>query len=167
MQIPYWQTAGAGFKRAASELHVAAEVAGPNNYDPKAEEREFIRVVKLKPAGILVSPADPDLMRPDIDAAIAVGIPVMTIDVGFRFSKRLSFIGTDNYEAGRTGGDWFRILIYWDPDFGHFCKSPDTSELTENALIVQMTDSSNFKRINWTSKSVSFTLAIWQPDQPS
>ena len=30
MQIPYWQTAGAGFKRAASELHVAAEVAGPN-----------------------------------------------------------------------------------------------------------------------------------------
>jgi len=50
MQIPYWQTAGAGFKKAASELHVRAEVAGPNNYDPKAEKQEFSRIVKLKPS---------------------------------------------------------------------------------------------------------------------
>ena len=36
-----------------------------------------------------------------------------------------------------------------------------------NASIVQMTDSSSLKQTNWTSKSVSFTLAIWKPDQPS
>lgn len=106
MQIPYWQTAGAGFKKAASELHVEAEVAGPSNYDPKAEEQEFIRVAKLKPAGILVSPADPELMKPEIDAAIAAGIPVMSIDADSPSSKRLSFIGTDNYQAGRTGGEF-------------------------------------------------------------
>src|SRR3984893_4425499 len=106
MQVPYWQTAAAGFKRAASELQVEALVTGPNNYDPKAEEQEFSRVVKLKPAGILVSPADPELMKPDIDAAIAAGIPVMTIDTDSSSSKRLSFIGTDNYEAGRMGGEF-------------------------------------------------------------
>jgi ribose transport system substrate-binding protein len=106
MQVPYWQTAGAGFKKAASELQVQAEVTGPNNYDPKAEQKEFSRVVKLKPAGILVSPADPDLMKPEIDAAIAAGIPVMTIDTDSPSSRRLSFIGTDNYEAGRMGGEF-------------------------------------------------------------
>jgi ribose transport system substrate-binding protein len=106
MQVPYWQTAGAGFKKAASELQVQAEVAGPNNYDPKAEQQEFRRVVKLKPAGILVSPADPELMKPEIDAAIAAGVPVMTIDADSPSSKRLSFIGTDNYEAGRMGGEF-------------------------------------------------------------
>lgn len=106
MQIPYWQTAASGFKKAASQLQVSAEALGPNNYDPKAEEQEFRRVVKLKPAGILVSPADPDLMKPEIDAAIAAGIPVITIDADSPSSKRLSFIGTDNYEAGRMGGEF-------------------------------------------------------------
>jgi len=106
MQVPYWQTAGAGFKKAAAELHVTAEVTGPNHYDPKAEQQEFSRVAKLKPSGILVSPADPELMKPDIDAAIAAGIPVITIDTDSSSSKRLSFIGTDNYAAGRMGGEF-------------------------------------------------------------
>jgi ribose transport system substrate-binding protein len=111
IQVPYWQTAGAGFKKAASELQVNAEVAGPSNYDPKAEEQEFSRVVKLKPAGILVSAADPELMKPDIDAAIAAGIPVMTIDADSPSSKRLSFIGTDSYEAGRVGGEFLGMAL--------------------------------------------------------
>ena len=104
-QIPYWQTAATGFAKAASEMRVQGSVAGPNNYDPKAEQQEFRRVAQLKPAGILVSPADPDLMKADIDAAIAAGIPVITVDTDSSASKRLSFIGTDNYEAGRLGGE--------------------------------------------------------------
>jgi ribose transport system substrate-binding protein len=104
-QIPYWQTAASGFAKAASEMQVQGMVAGPGNYDPKAEQQEFRRVVQLKPAGILVSPADPDLMKSDIDAAIEAGIPVITVDADSSTSKRLSFIGTDNYEAGRMGGE--------------------------------------------------------------
>jgi len=104
-QIPYWQTAASGFVKAASEMQVQGTVAGPDNYDPKAEQQEFRRVVQLKPAGILVSPADPDLMKQDINSAIAAGIPVITVDADSSASKRLSFIGTDNYEAGRMGGE--------------------------------------------------------------
>jgi ribose transport system substrate-binding protein len=104
-QIPYWQTAATGFARAASEVQVQSAVVGPSNYDPEAEQREFRRVAGLKPAGILVSPADPDLMKGDIDAAIAAGIPIITVDADSSASKRLSFIGTNNYEAGRLGGE--------------------------------------------------------------
>jgi ribose transport system substrate-binding protein len=104
-QVPYWQTAGAGFAKAAAESGVQGAVAGPGSYDPKAEQQEFRRVAQSKPAGILVSPADPGLMGPDIDAAVAAGIPVITVDADASASKRLSFIGTDNYEAGRMGGE--------------------------------------------------------------
>jgi ribose transport system substrate-binding protein len=104
-QIPYWQTAASGFAKAASEMQVQGTVSGPGNYDPKAEQQEFRRVAQLNPAGILVSPADPDLMKSDIDAAVAAGIPVITVDADAAGSKRLSFIGTDNYEAGRMGGE--------------------------------------------------------------
>jgi ribose transport system substrate-binding protein len=104
-QIPYWQTAASGFSKAAAEMQVQGNIAGPVNYDPSAEQKEFRRIAQLKPAGILVSPADPDLMKGDIDAAIAAGIPVITVDADSSSSKRLSFIGTDNYEAGRLGGE--------------------------------------------------------------
>jgi ribose transport system substrate-binding protein len=86
-------------------MQVQGSVAGPGSYDPKAEQQEFRRIAQLKPAGILVSPADPDLMKSDIDAAIAAGIPVITVDADSSASTRLSFIGTDNYEAGRLGGE--------------------------------------------------------------
>ena len=43
IQIPYWQAAGAGFSRAASQMKVRAEFAGPNSYDEKAQVAGFRR----------------------------------------------------------------------------------------------------------------------------
>jgi ribose transport system substrate-binding protein len=43
-------------------------------------------------------------MKADIDAAIAAGIPVITVDSDSPASKRLLFIGTNNYQAGVMGG---------------------------------------------------------------
>lgn len=104
LQVPYWQTAAAGFFQAASQLKVRSEVVGPNNYDPKAEVEAFDRAVAQKPTGILVSAADPNLLKDSIDKAIAAGIPVITIDSDAKASKRLYFIGTNNYQAGQMGG---------------------------------------------------------------
>lgn len=104
-RVPYWQTAAAGFVKAASELQVKANVAGPENYDANSEQQEFKRVVGLRPAGIMVSPANPDLLKADIDAAVVAGIPVLTVDADAPTSKRLTFVGTDNYQAGRMGGE--------------------------------------------------------------
>jgi ribose transport system substrate-binding protein len=104
-QVPYWKAAGEGFSKAAAELQVTANIAGPQTYDVDAEQKEFQRVAGLHPAGILVSPANPEVMKPQIDAAIAAGIPVITVDADAPSSKRLTFVGTDNYEVGRMGGE--------------------------------------------------------------
>ena len=102
-QIPYWQAAGAGFLHAAAQMKVRAEFIGPDTYDPKAEQLEFEKLLQKKPTGILVSPASGQLMHADIDQAIAAGIPVITIDSDSPESKRLFFIGTNNYQAGVMG----------------------------------------------------------------
>ena len=104
IQVPYWQAAGAGFMQAATQMKVKAWFVGPDKYDPQAQQQEFQKAVRAKAAGILVSPADPALMKGDIDAAIAAGIPVITIDSDSPDSKRLTFIGTNNYQAGIMGG---------------------------------------------------------------
>jgi ribose transport system substrate-binding protein len=104
VKLPYWQSAANGLNSAATALRVRADVAGPESFDPKAQQEEFRRILALQPRGILVSPADPDLLKEDIDAAIAKGIPVITIDSDAPDSKRLFFIGTNNYQAGLMGG---------------------------------------------------------------
>ncbi len=104
IQVPYWQTAGAGFAQAASQMKVRTEFVGPDTYDPKAQQAEFRKAVLGKPTGILISPADPNLMKEDIDKAVAAGIPVITIDSDAPSSKRLFFIGTNNHQAGLIGG---------------------------------------------------------------
>jgi ribose transport system substrate-binding protein len=103
-RLPYWQSAHAGFTRAAAEYHVSEDMRGPDTFSPQGEVDEFRAAVARKPAGILVSVADPKLMEPEINSAIAAGIPVITFDSDAPGSQRLYFIGTNNLEAGRLGG---------------------------------------------------------------
>src|SRR5579864_1767069 len=104
IQLPYWKAAAAGMAKGAVQMHVRTEVAGPDTFDAKAEQEAFRKAVAAKPAGILISPADPELLKADIDQAIGQGIPVIAIDSDAPSSKRLLFIGTDNFKAGQIGG---------------------------------------------------------------
>jgi ribose transport system substrate-binding protein len=104
VKIPYWQAGSAGLFQAAQQLKVRSEFDGPDSYDPKAEQQAFQKAVQAKASGILVSVADPSLLKDDIDSAVAAGIPVITVDSDAPSSKRLLFIGTDNYHAGQIGG---------------------------------------------------------------
>jgi ribose transport system substrate-binding protein len=103
-KLPYWQTAAAGLSKAGVQYGVKVDVRGPETFDPQAEVKEFRDAMALKPAGILVSVVDTGLMQPAINDAIEAGIPVITIDADAPASKRLYFIGTNNLQVGRMGG---------------------------------------------------------------
>ena len=105
MALPYWQTAAAGFNKAAAEFKVTAKVAGPRGHDPQAELAALHDAIAAKPSGILISVSDVTVLQPEIDAAINAGIPVITMDSDAPGSRRLFFIGTNNLEAGRLGGE--------------------------------------------------------------
>src|SRR3981081_1664237 len=104
VQVPYWQAAAAGFSKAGDQMKVQYRFVGPNTYDPKGEREALQEAVQGKPTGILLAVTDPALLKDDIDKAIAAGIPVITLDSDAPESKRLFFIGTNNYQAGLTGG---------------------------------------------------------------
>jgi ribose transport system substrate-binding protein len=104
LQVPYWQAAGAGFTKAGAQFKVRTDFLGPNTYNPKAERDALDQAVQQKATGILLGVTDPTLLKDSIDKAIAAGIPVITMDSDAPASKRLFFIGTNNYEVGTTGG---------------------------------------------------------------
>jgi ribose transport system substrate-binding protein len=105
IQLPYWKTAGSGFSHAAAEFKgIRFDFTGPQSYDPKAERDALDQAVQKKATGILLSVADASVLKDSIDKAIAASVPVITIDSDAPSSKRLFFIGTNNYQAGFTGG---------------------------------------------------------------
>jgi ribose transport system substrate-binding protein len=104
LQVPYWKTAGAGFSHAAAQFKVRADYDGPQTYDPQAERDALNHAVQKKATGILLAVTDPALLKDSIGKAVAAGIPVITVDSDAPASKRLFFIGTNNYQAGLTGG---------------------------------------------------------------
>ena len=104
LQVPYWKTAGTGFSNAAGQFKVRSDYMGPQNYDPKAERDAIDQAVQKKASGILLGVTDPAVLKESIDKAIVAGVPVITVDSDAPSSKRLFFIGTNNYQAGFTGG---------------------------------------------------------------
>lgn len=104
LQVPYWQTAGAGFSKAAEQFKVRADFVGPQNYDPKAERDALDSAVQKKATGILLAVTDASILKDGIDKAVTAGIPVITVDSDAPSSKRLFFVGTNNYQVGQIGG---------------------------------------------------------------
>ena len=100
VNLPYWQEAQAGLTDAAKQLGVKSELTGPEKFDPQEQLRAFQKVVESKPAGIMISVTRPELFQDAINAAIAQGIPVITVDSDAPNSKRIMFVGTDNFRAG-------------------------------------------------------------------
>jgi ribose transport system substrate-binding protein len=101
INLPYWQEAEAGFLDAAKALGVKGELSGPTTYDPSAEVGMFRQIVEQHPAGICLSAARPEIFQAEIDKAVAQGIPVICVDADVPDSKRVLYIGTDNFKAGR------------------------------------------------------------------
>ncbi len=112
ISLPYWQEAKAGFTDSARVMGVKAEFTGPNDYSPDDELAAFQKAVDKHPAGILISPARPDLFKDPIDAAVKSGIPVICVDSDSPDSHRILFIGTDNFQAGIESGKRMAELLH-------------------------------------------------------
>jgi ABC-type sugar transport system substrate-binding protein/tRNA A-37 threonylcarbamoyl transferase component Bud32 len=102
--LPYWQEAEAGFRDAAKQMRVRFELMGPAAFSPDDELAAFQQAVSQKPSGILLAASAAELFRSPINSAIEQGIPVICMDADSPDSKRILFIGTDNFRAGKESG---------------------------------------------------------------
>jgi ribose transport system substrate-binding protein len=111
INLPYWQESQAGFLDAATALGVKGELVGPTGYAPNAELLMFRQIVEEHPAGICLSAGRPEIFQAAIDQAIAQGIPVICVDADVPNSKRVLYIGTDNFKAGKESLKQMAALV--------------------------------------------------------
>jgi ribose transport system substrate-binding protein len=102
----FFNWAYAGMRDAARMLgpHVQVELQGPAEWDASLEARTIEQLVARKIDGLAVTAAEANALVPAIDKAIGAGIPVITFDSDAPGSKRLAFVGTNNYNAGWAAG---------------------------------------------------------------
>lgn len=101
--LPYFIDHQVGLYFAGKALGVDTPYVGPVDYDMTQMVNAMEQAVATGPQGINIVGFDPAL-KPSIDAAIAQGIPVVTLDAEVYGSDRMTFLGTGNYNAGRVGG---------------------------------------------------------------
>lgn len=99
---PYWLDAQYGGQDAAAALGVTWEYTGPADFDTPAQVTALEQIISTKPAGLIVAALQPDAITPAIDKALAAGIPLVTVDTDAPNSKRMTYLGTENYSAGRS-----------------------------------------------------------------
>ena len=98
----FWLSVFAGAEAAATEYNVKLTIIGPETEeDYEAQNAMVERAVQQKAEAIVFSAIDFENNAGAIDAAAQAGVQVVAIDSSVDSAAVKTYIGTDNYAAGR------------------------------------------------------------------
>jgi ribose transport system substrate-binding protein len=108
----FWQSVHAGVVAAGRDLKVDILWNSP------AVETDFSRQIQIvdsmivqKVDGLAVAASDRTALNASLDRAAQVGIPVTVFDSGVDSTNYLTFLATNNYEAGQMGARKLAELV--------------------------------------------------------
>jgi simple sugar transport system substrate-binding protein len=104
---PFWSVVQNGASQAAEDMGVTVEYQAPGTFDMVAMAQLIDAAVASDPDGLVVSIPDAEALAPSIEAAVAAGIPVISMNSGSEVAADLGImnhVGQTEYEAGLGGG---------------------------------------------------------------
>ena len=104
---PFWSIVANGVDDAAKTLGIRVEYQAPSTFDMIRMSQLIDAAVASRPSGLVVSIPDADALGPSVRAAVAAGIPTLSINSGdesWRDLGLLAHIGQTEYEAGKAAG---------------------------------------------------------------
>jgi ribose transport system substrate-binding protein len=113
----FWTYAQAGCSAAAAENGVECLFKKPDPGDAAVQKQIIDDLVNQDVKAIAISVIDPTNQTGDLNA-VAAKVPLLTVDNDAPASKRLCYIGTNNYAAGREVGKLVREAM---PGGGTVC----------------------------------------------
>lgn len=105
---PFWSVVANGAGDAARELGVRLEYQAPTSFDMVRLSQLIDAAVASRPSALAISVPDPDALAASVKAAIAAGIPSLSVNSGDAAWERLGFlghIGQAEYESGVAAGE--------------------------------------------------------------
>jgi len=105
---PFWLVVRSAAETAARQTKCDLDYRSPDHFDLAAMSHLIDEAVSSKPDGLIVSIPDVAILGPSIQAAVAAGIPVISINSGLAVSKQLGclmHIGQEDQLAGKKAGE--------------------------------------------------------------
>lgn len=101
-ETEFWLSTFAGARAAATEYNLDLTIVGPETEeDYEAQNRMIREAVENDAKVIVLSAIDYENNAAAIDEAARAGVRIVSIDSGVGSSQVSTYIGTDNYAAGR------------------------------------------------------------------
>lgn len=107
---PFWSVAANGVTDAGEDMGVTVEYQSPGTFDMVEMSQIIDAAVASQPDGLVVSIPDAAALGDSIRAAVAAGIPVISMNSGsdaFADLGVLVHVGQTEYEAGLIAGERF------------------------------------------------------------
>ncbi len=105
---PFWSVIKNGVDQAAKDMGVKVEYRAPETFDMVLMSQLIDAAVASNPDGMVVSIPDAAALGESIQAGVASGIPIVSIDSGQEVYKELGVLrhlGMDEYQAGFQAGE--------------------------------------------------------------
>lgn len=100
----FWNIAEKGVRKAEKDFGIQVQMLRPLKGDV-AEQQRFLEDIQVQSFdGVAISPINPDAMTPILDK-VAAKLPVVCHDSDASKSKRKTYVGTNNVEAGKAAGE--------------------------------------------------------------
>ncbi len=128
----FWVSVEAGANKAGKDLNVDILWNGA------ASETDYSRQIQIVDAmiarhvdGIAVAASDKSILDASLERAWAEKIPVTVFDSGVASDKYMTFVATNNYEAGKLGGRKLAALIGGKGSVGLVAHAPGSNSTGE------------------------------------
>ncbi|CAM4142306.1 substrate-binding domain-containing protein [Paenibacillus alkaliterrae] len=102
---PYWRSIERGAQNASAAYGMHLDYVGPFRINPNEQIKLLEKAIASKVDAVVLQGINDPRYRAIIDQAVSKGIPIITIDTDEPGSKRLSYVGTDNFAAGIRMGE--------------------------------------------------------------
>ncbi|MBN2655952.1 MAG: substrate-binding domain-containing protein [Spirochaetales bacterium] len=110
--MDFWDVVNRGIEEAAREFGVQVVVTGPRFEKEINAQIDIVnRAIELSPPLLIVAATDFRKLVEPIRRAQKLDIPVITVDSGVDSDIPVSFIATDNIEAGKKAGTEMKRLL--------------------------------------------------------
>jgi len=106
---PYWRVVRRGAEDGAASLNLSLTFSAPDSDDAAAMAQLVDEAVAAGPDGLVLSVPDQSILGPSLKAAVASGLPIITINQGASASREigaLAHIGQDPSQVGEGTGEW-------------------------------------------------------------
>ncbi|SCM75811.1 D-ribose-binding periplasmic protein [uncultured Pleomorphomonas sp.] len=114
LSTPYWQILGKAIKDAGAKSNVDLVLLGPPTEDAVEQQINMVQdAISQQPDALIFAPSQPAAAVNVLLKAKEAGIPVILVDTGMPdgFEDYVTYIGTDNFAAGKMGGEALAALL--------------------------------------------------------